>query len=85
MPVDTTDNYRNAVLYDCPDTEWTFDKGKDLILKGTILNKYSINDTANVFFTVLVTYINRKDTPILMEKVRTGDKKDFSLAGLKIE
>lgn len=85
MPVDTADNYRNAVLYDCPDTEWTFDKGKDLILKGTVLKKYSVNDTANVFFTVRVTYMNRKDTEILMTKIKVGVKKDFSLTGLKIE
>ncbi|MEZ5034737.1 MAG: DUF6794 domain-containing protein [Chitinophagaceae bacterium] len=85
MPVDTSDGSHNAVLYDCPTIEWTFDKGKDLILKGTVTNKYFINDTANVFFTVHVTYMNRKDTPILMEKVKTGDKKDFSLTGLTIE
>lgn len=85
MPVDTAENYHNAVLYDCPATEWTFDKGKDLIIKGTVTKKYFINDTANVFFTVHVTYMNRKDTPILMEKVKTGDKKDFSLNGLTIE
>lgn len=85
MPVDTVDGSRNAILYDCPTTELNFDEGKDLVLKGTIIKKYFINDTANVFFTVHVTYMNRKDTPILMEKVKTGDKKDFSLAGLSIE
>lgn len=85
MPVDTADGSRNAVLYDCPDTEWTFDKGKDLILKGTITKKYFINDIANVFFTVRVTYMNRKDTPVLMEQVKIGHSKDFSLTGLTIE
>jgi hypothetical protein len=34
MPVDTADRIRNAVRDDCPTTEWAFDKGKDLILKG---------------------------------------------------
>ena len=85
MPVDTADGSRNAVLYDCPDTEWTFDKGKDLILKGTITKKYFINDTANAFFTVRITNMNRKDTPVLMEQVKIGDNKDFSLTGLTIE
>lgn len=85
MPVDTADNYRNAVLYDCPTIEWTFDEGKDLILKGTIIKKYFLNDTANVFLTVRVTYMNRKDTEILMTKTKVGDKKDFSLTALKIE
>ena len=85
MPVDTADGSKNAVLYDCPDTEWAFDKGKDLILKGTITKKYFINDTANVFFVVRITYMNHKDTPVLMEQVNIGDNKDFSLAGLTIE
>jgi hypothetical protein len=85
MPVDTADNYRNAVLYDCPTTVWNFDEGKDLILKGTIIRKYFINDTANVFFNVRVTYLNREDTEILMTKTKVGDKKDLSLTGLKIE
>ena len=85
MPVDTSDGNRNAVLYDCPTTEWTFDAAKDLVTKGTIVKKYFINDTGNLFFTVRITYINRKDTPILMERIKTGDKIDFPLRGLTIE
>jgi hypothetical protein len=85
MPVDTSDGSHNAVLYDCPTTEWNFDTAKDLLVKGTITKKYFINDTANVFFTVHITYMNRKDTPILMTEVKTGDEKDFSLSGLTIK
>ncbi len=85
MPVDTADGSCNAVIYNCPTAEWTFDKGKDLILKGTITNKYFINDSSNVFFTVRVTYVNRNNIPVLMDQIKTGDKKDFSLTGLKIE
>lgn len=85
MPVDTADGSPNAVLFDCPTTEWTFDKGKDLTLKGTVIKKYFINDSANVFFTIKINNLNRKDTEILMTKVKVGDKKDFSLTGLTIE
>jgi hypothetical protein len=85
MRVDTAYGGRNAVIYNCPKTEWAFDKKKDLIIKGTITRKYFINDTANVFFTVCIKYMNHKDTEILMTKVTTGDQKDFSLTGLKIE
>lgn len=70
MPVDTVDGSPNAVLYDCPTTEWTFDKGKDLTLKGIVIKKYFINDTANTFFTVQINYLSRKDTEILMTKLR---------------
>ncbi len=85
MPVDSSDGSGNAVLYDCPTTEWNFDTDKDLLVKGIITNKYFINDTANVFFTVHITYMNRKDTPILMTEVKTGDEKDFSLSGITIK
>lgn len=85
MPVDTSEGNRNAVLYSCPTTEWAFNKEKDLILKGTVTKKYFINDTANVFFTIRVNYLNRKDTRILMEQVKTGDEINFSLRGLTIE
>jgi hypothetical protein len=85
MPVDTAHGSRNAVFYNCPTPEWTFDKGKDLILKGTVTKKYFINDTANVFFTVNIKYMSRRDTQILMEQVKTGDEKSFSLTGLTIE
>lgn len=85
MPVDTSYGGRTAVLYDCPTAEWTFDKGKDLIIKGTVTRKYFINDTANVFFTIRIQYMNRKDTEILMTKVKTGEQKDFPLTALKIE
>jgi hypothetical protein len=85
MPVDTSEGNRNAVLYACPTTEWAFNERKDLILKGTVTKKYFINDTANVFFTVRVTYMNRKDTPVLMEQVKIGNERNFSLTGLTIE
>jgi hypothetical protein len=85
MPIDTAGGNRNAFLYDCPTPEWTFDKGKDLILKGNITKKYFINDTENVFFKIQINYLNRKDTEILMTTVNVGDKKDFSLIGLTIK
>ncbi len=85
MPVDTAFGSRNAVLYDCPTPEWTFDSAKDLVLKGRIVKKYFINKKENVFFSVHVNYMNRTDIQILMTDVRTGDNKDFSLTGLTIK
>jgi len=85
MPVDVSDNSRNAVLYDCPTIEWTFDPKKDLLIKGKIVNKYFINDTANVFFSVKIESLSNSKTEILMTPVKVGDKKDFSLNGLRVE
>jgi hypothetical protein len=85
MPVDISDNYRNAVLYDCPTIDWTFDPKKDLLIKGKIIDKFFINDTSNVFFKVKIENLSNSKTEILMNPVKVGDKKDFSLDGLRVE
>ena len=85
MPVDTSNGSRNAVIYNCPNNEWTFDNSKDLVVIGTITKKYFINSTTNVFFTIQINNLNRKDIEILMTKVEIGNEIDFSLSGLKIE
>jgi hypothetical protein len=85
MYVEITDGVRNAVIYDCPTVEKSFDEANDLILKGTITNKYFINDTANAFFKVRINDMNRKDTEISGDKVKIGDVRVFSLTGIKIE
>jgi len=84
MKVDTTEGERNAVIYDCPDVEWTFNPEVDLIINGVLQAKYHINDTTNVFFKVRVKKVNFTNTEILSEKVKTGDTVDFSLRGLTI-
>jgi hypothetical protein len=85
LPVDTTIGSRNAVMFECPTPEWTFDPQNDLLIRGRITKKYFINDPANVFFTVHITFMNRRDTPILMTKVKIGHNKDFSLKGLTMQ
>ena len=85
MPVDNSDGSRNAVMYACPNIEWTFNPKKDLLIKGQILKKYFINDSSNVFFTVKILSMNRTDTQILMTDKKVGENKDFSLQGLKLE
>jgi hypothetical protein len=85
MPVDFSDNFRNAVYYDCPTIDWTFDSKKDLLIKGEIVKKFFINDTSNIFFTVKVKSLSNNKTQILMTSVKVGEEKDFSLVGLKVE
>ena len=85
MPVDISYNYRNAVLYDCATIESTFDPKKDLLIKGKSIDKFFINDTSNVFFKVKIESLNNSKTEILMNPVKVGDKKDFSLDGLRLE
>lgn len=85
MLIDTSDGNSNAVIQGCPTPEWIFDKDKDLIIKGIIKKKYFINDTSNVFFSIQVNHLNRKDIEILTNNVKVGDRKDFSLIGLTIQ
>jgi hypothetical protein len=84
MPVDNSDNSKNAVQYGCPTTIWTFNPKNDLQIKATIVEKYFINSKSNVFFKVRITNMNRKDTKIFLKEVKVGDTTDFSLSGLKI-
>jgi hypothetical protein len=85
MPVDTSNGSRNAFLYNCPSIEWQFDPNKDLVIKGILFDKYFINDSSNVFFTVYIKGITPKEIPILMRNTKVGDTRDFTLKGLKIE
>lgn len=82
MPVNEN---KNAVIYECPNNRWTFKAKKDLLVKGQIVNKYFINDSSNVFFTIKISSINHNDVQILMNAVKVGDNKDFSLRGLKLD
>ncbi len=84
MPVDNSDNSKNAVQYGCPTSEWTFNPKNDLLIKAIIVEKYFINNKSNVFFKVQITNMNRKDTKIFLKEVKVGDTTDFSLSGLKI-
>jgi hypothetical protein len=36
MPVDTADGQRNAVIYDCPNIDWTYNAKVDLQIDGVI-------------------------------------------------
>jgi hypothetical protein len=78
-------DYPTSVKPHCPTIEWTFDPKKDLLIKGKIVNKYFINDTANVFFSVKIESLSNAKTEILMTPVKVGDKKDFSLGGLRVQ
>lgn len=85
MPVDTSSGNRNAVIYSCPTTDWTFNKLVDLKFSAIILDKYNINSTTNVFFKVKILKMNFPTTQILMETVTEGNEIDLNLTGLKIE
>jgi hypothetical protein len=85
MPVDTSSGNRNAVIYGCPTTDWSFDKTVDLKFSAIVKDKYNINSTTNVFFKLEVLKMNFPKTQILMKTVTEGSEIDLNLTGLKIE
>jgi len=85
MPVDTSSDNRNAVIYSCPTTDWTFNNSVDLKFSALILDKYNINSETNVFFKVKIIKMNFPKTQILMKTVTEGSEIDLNLKGLKIE
>lgn len=85
MPVDTSSGNRNAVIYSCPTTDWSFNKSVDLKFLAIILDKYSINSATNVFFKVKIQKMNFPKTQILMKTVTEGNEIDLNLTGLKID
>lgn len=85
MSVDTSDGQRNAVIVNSTKREWTFDPKKDLVIQGIITNKYFLNDSLNVFFSVKILSMNFENTTILMREVKPNDIFDFHLDKLRIE
>lgn len=84
MAVDTSYKQRNAITYECPKTEWNFNPKKDLRIRGTIKEKYFINDSSNVFFKVKIDALNHPNTTIFMDTVKIGSVVNLPLANLKI-
>lgn len=85
MYVDGGSPNGNAVTFACPTTDdWAFDTKKDLLIKGVVVDKYSINSETNVFFRIRISYLNFPDTKIYMKEVRPGDIYDFHLEHLRV-
>lgn len=65
----------------CPEEnmQWEYDEVKDLEIDGVITDKYFINDSTNLFFTVKVLTKSHLETKIMMEEVNIGDEFKVSL------
>lgn len=85
MQVDVSDGIRNAVGHVCPQTDWTFSPEKDLVINGTVEDKYNISSPENVFFKVRINKMNFENTKILYKDAKIGDIMSFSLNLLRIE
>lgn len=79
MDVDIKFGTRNAILHQCPDTEWSFDYKNDLMIKGIVTAK------KNLSFKVKISYLNSTNTTILFKSARLNDEMDFGLRYLLVK
>jgi hypothetical protein len=80
----TSDNASYKVQKVCPNSDWNYNPNNDLLIEGTIKEKYFVKDSSNVFFKVLINKINCSKTLMFSEKEKVGNIVDYQLKGLKI-
>jgi hypothetical protein len=85
MDVDAKFGTKNAVLHECPDTEWSFDYRNDLIIKGIVAEKYEYKDQGNMFFKVKISSLNLENTTIRFKSARPSDILEFGLKHLLVK
>lgn len=85
MDVDAKFGTRNAILHQCPETEWSFDYKNDLMIKGIILDKYSTAAKTKTSFKVKITYLSSENTTVLFKKVKPSDEVEFYLRYLLVK
>lgn len=85
MDVDAKFGTRNAILHQCPDTEWSFDYKNDLMIKGIILDKYASAAKTKTSFKVKISYLSSENTTVLFKKVKPLDEVEFYLRYLLVK
>jgi len=85
MDVDAKFGTRNAVLHECPDTEWSFDYKNDLMIRGIVSEKYEYNDKGNMFFKVKIGFISSPNTTVLFKTPKVNDLMEFGLKYLLVK
>lgn len=85
MDVDAKFGTRNAILHECPDTEWSFDYKNDLMIKGIVTDKYSSAAKKNVSFKVKIISLSSENTTVLFKKLKASDEAEFYLRYLLVK
>jgi hypothetical protein len=85
MDVDAKFGTRNAILHQCPDTEWSFDYKNDLLIKGIVLDKYSNASKKNVSLKIKIAHLSSENTTVLFKKVKPSDEMEFYLRYLLVK
>ncbi len=79
MDVDSKFGTRNAILHECPNTEWSFDYKNDLLIKGIVTEK------KNLLFKVKISYLSLDKTTVLFKSAKPGNELEFGLRYLLVK
>ncbi|MBP7809682.1 MAG: hypothetical protein KA163_10345 [Bacteroidia bacterium] len=79
MDVDSKFGTRNAILHECPDTEWSFDYKNDLLIKGIVTEKKKL------LIKVKISYLSLDKTTILFKSTKPGNEMEFGLRYLLVK
>lgn len=85
LDVDAKFGTRNAILHECPDTEWSFDYKNDLLIKGVVTDKYSNTQKKNVSFKIKIGSLSAENTTVFFKKVKASDEMEFYLRYLLVK
>ncbi len=85
LDVDAKFGTSNAILHECPNTEWSFDYKNDLMIKGIVLDKYSNTEKKKVSLKVKIAYLSSENTTVFFKKIKVSDEVEFYLRYLLVK
>lgn len=83
------DGIKSTIFFECPTLDWQFDKSKDLLLKGNVVNKFNktYGGVAKEFIIKFkIREVSRKDVLYFFKNIQQNDTIDVNLNsyGLKL-
>ena len=84
------DSTKSTVFYGCPVLDWNFDRSKDLIINGELIDKYynsfEKGPTKEFYIQLRIEDINREDVLYFLKKIHKNDTIEVNLNsyGIKI-
>ncbi len=79
FPVRIESNIKSTVFYDCPVLNWEFNRSKDLIINGEIINKYFKGNPKEPYIQLKIKDMNREDVLYFFEQVQKKDTIEVNL------
>lgn len=85
LDVDAKFGTRNAILHECPNTEWSFDYKNDMLIKGIVLEKYSSASKKNVSLKIKIASLSSPNTTVFFKNLKPSDVMEFYLRYLLVK